>query len=353
MLHLFFVNSPIFNSELVFLLNSCMNYNSNTFIFAHKESYEKVCTEKNCYYDNSILECKGLKKYLKKYDNVIFHEFRPSTTELFLLNKNLLSKCNWCCWGHDLYFSNSKSVKYKLYKRIKAHKSKYLNSFIAGFKGDYDYFKLNYGHDIKFYNVIYPMGYDLSTFPQTTKEKNNNLINVMVGHCASDYLQHLKCFDILKPVGNKIRLYLMLNYGDNDYRDLVKKTAEENFEHVEFFESFMPQNKYVEVLNEVDYAMMNFEHQAAYGNILLLLYLKKNIYLSKTGIMYKTLVKENLNVKTCEEIVDDIANFDSKQENDGDEKNKQWARKYLDKENVKNEWMKLINELEGDDNGIN
>ena len=64
----------------------------------------------------------------------------------------------------------------------------------------------------------------------------------------------------------------------------------------------MKHQDYISLIKSVDLAIFDFKKQAAFGNIILLLYLGKKIYLNYNGIMYNGLTKDGLIVFDAKEI---------------------------------------------------
>lgn len=342
--HLFFVNSPIFNSEYVKFIEKHFNISDHRFIFAYNESYLLVKEIKECKYDSSILGMKGSLKYIKNniYTQVFFHSMHFKA--IYLVPKKYLKKIKWCSWGHDL--DNIPIQSNGLKQRIKAvvvrSKIMSINSFIAGFKGDLTTLSEMYpGIGIKMINAIYPMGYDLSEFP----EPNTDLhapIRIMIGHSAFPYLQHEKYLAALAPYSDKVCLYLVLNYGDKEYAERLKQFVTAKFDNYRFLEDFLDQKTYVNLLNEVDCLVFDFTKQAAFGNILLGMYLKKVIYLAENGAMYKAFMADHLYFRTCQSLLEDI--IDSKMAYGKEELviNQNWAKEYLEENQVIDQWKNVF-----------
>ena len=345
-LHLFFIDSPIFNSEFILFVEKHFGIKNHCFVFAHSNSYQLVENTCNVYYDPSITTLTGSLKYIKKkkYSHIFLHSLYPKM--LYLVPKKLLKKVSWCSWGHDLESIKKTplGIKQEIKHEIIISKIMGMHSFIAGFKGDFLVVS-NIGRDIKLFNAIYPMGYKLPAFPRA----NTNLhkpLNVMIGHSAFPYLQHKKYIELLAPYSKLINLCLVLNYGDKLYAEEIKQVVmEKSFENYVIYEKFMNKDEYVNLINQMDYCVFDFEKQAAFGNILLCLYLKKNIYLSPSGIMYKTLIEEKLNVKPCSSLLEDISNTNNLFTSDELIKNRSWAENYLREENIANQWKNVFSHI--------
>lgn len=346
-LHLFFVNSPIFNSEFVFFIKKNFDISKHRFVFAHYDSYVLAKDIHECEYSTSILSNIGVLKYIKnsKYKYVFIHSLNSKS--LFLVPKRYYRKICWCSWGHDIpnIISQPTSWKSSIKRIIMNPKIQSIHSFIAGFKGDIDAFnEFDKKKHVKIFNAIYPMGYNVSTFPKDIVGPNSPL-KIMIGHSAFPFLQHKKYLDILEPYSDKICIYLMLNYGDEAYSNEIERTVSKKFKNYQIIKDFIDKETYVNLLNEIDYFVFDFKKQAAFGNLLLLLYLRKNIYLAEDGVMYKTFINEHLRVKKCTSLVDDINNPQNSFNAEELSVNKEWAINYLDENKVIMQWKNVFQNI--------
>lgn len=98
-------------------------------------------------------------------------------------------------------------------------------------------------------------------------------------------------------------------------------------------EKFTTFQEYFKFLCNVDIAIFDYKHQSAFGNILLLLYLKKRIYLNPNGIMYKGLKSVGANIFTTDEVVNNEFKLITNKELLNNHK---LATKILDFNNIKN-----------------
>lgn len=346
-LHLFFINSPIFNSEFVEFINKHFDIKDHRFIYAYEDSYLLAKDIKECSFDSSICNRMGILKYLKdtKYEYVFFHSMLIKS--LYFIPNRYLKKINWCSWGHDIecFPIQANGLKQCIKKIIVDSKVSKFNSFIAGFKGDITKFSDIYlDTKVKMINAIYPMGYDITKFPEN-KCNIHTPIRIMVGHSAFPYLQHEKYLDILAQFSDRICLYLVLNYGDKIYAEKIIKLVKRRFVNYKIYDSFIDRETYVKLLNEIDYFVFDYIKQAAFGNILLAMYLTKNIYLNENGVMYNTFKNERLHIKSCQSLIEDINDPQKAYNIDELMVNKSWAHKYLDENEIVLQWKKVFNVL--------
>lgn len=110
-------------------------------------------------------------------------------------------------------------------------------------------------------------------------------------------------------------------------------------------EKFTTFQEYFKFLCNVDIAIFDYKHQSAFGNILLLLYLKKRIYLNPNGIMYKGLKSVGANIFTTDEVVNNEFKLITNKELLNNHK---LATKILDFNNIKKQWIYLLNNCYGE-----
>ncbi len=351
-LHFMPIPSPIFNRELIKLINENIN---------GENEHQFILSDKNCYlslkekYSNIIFEQSITLSTIYKYNThtvfIIFHSLFLNSRKLLLLKKSVAAKISWCIWGHDLYRNKNYSPSFigKIFSYTGARyicnyladkKVGCFRQIIAGYKADEIEIRKRFGGNIKIINALYPCGYFSQDIDRIihNDNKTRTTVNIMVGHCAIPFLQHKKLLDRLLNYKNEnICIVLVLSYGIEEYRNEVIFYAEKLFgkEKINVITDFLPWNKYIELLNNIDIAIFDYEHQAAFGNIIALSYLKKKIFLSKTGVMYQGLLKEHVDIYDCNEIgYITFSNFCSITK----QKNNQYISDLLDKNMVITQW---------------
>ena len=127
----------------------------------------------------------------------------------------------------------------------------------------------------------------------------------MIGHCAfPDFHHHRHLDKLARYRSEKLRIHLFLSYGQGRYRDEVIAHARELFteDQLEIETGMLSWQEYIARLARMDVAILDFERQAAFGNIILLAYMRKKLYLSPTGIMARALNSEGIPVYDCNRI---------------------------------------------------
>lgn len=308
-IHFMSVDSPVFNTELIRLVNENMCGEEHLFIMQGKVTYEKLS---QCY-KNIAYEPYFQLSTVCKYDTgdtiLILHSLFLNTVELSHLKKKMARRIVWCVWGHDLYAVQSKhSLSARLRNWRADRRISCFRAIVAGFKHDAHEIRRRFGKQVPIYNALYGSGYfreDIDRIVCSQKQRTDMRTNIMIGHSAYPFLQHKKQLERLASYKDEnIIITLFLSYGDEEYADKVIEYASTMFEKekLNVIRDFVTWDRYIEILCTVDIAIFDFDHQAAFGNLILLSYLRKKLYLSQSGVMYQAFQAEHVAVYDCAEI---------------------------------------------------
>lgn len=248
--------------------------------------------------------------YVETCSIMICHSLFFKLIDLYKINrlvKIYKKKIAWVIWGKDLYEDYEKS------KRLKAHfmikpiiKESIRKSFISKVSifitaGDYDALKKRYqiSPNVKVLNAQYT--YD---FIDLIEKKQNEKVNIMVGHSATETCRHLETFEMLKDYVGKVRIFCPMSYpADKEYVEIISNRGEEIFGH-DFIAitNFMKYEDYIYFLNTIDIGIFNNSRQQGMGNVTNLLYLGKKVYLSRDNTIRKSYKKDEYTIFDCDEI---------------------------------------------------
>lgn len=363
-IHFFLIDSPVFNTSVQEIINSSDYKYKHLFVYRYESGLKEYQEVGNEIIDNEIGNAGKVHEYLSKGKWLILHSLSYSNHEISKVCEEDARQIIWCVWGSDLYDIKKKhTILYTLlrglYRKMvhkepvneeKRNKTKIVNSFrgiVIGFKGDKYELCKQYSQDIPIYNALYPSGYYIEEVEQAVNLQNgkHKNIQVMVGHCGYAFLQHKKCLKRLLKYKEYIDIHIPLCYGDMEYAGKVQKYAYTFFkkERVHIYHSMMSPKNYIRLLNSMDFVLFDFNHQAAFGNIILLLYLEKNIYLSPSGVMYKNLKAEGIDVFDITEVGYKTLNELTGQKIN--EKGKIYARNLLDRNYITNQWLELFDAI--------
>jgi dTDP-N-acetylfucosamine:lipid II N-acetylfucosaminyltransferase len=285
--HLHIAQNEKFIVPFINFINS--NYNKKEHEFAilegRSEQIFQIPVLKNVKKTNKnlcsllLLSCK-----MNKSKKIFLHGLFDSKVMILLfLQPWLLKKCFWIVWGGDLYSYRYRKhqFKYVLKEKLRTFVIKRLKGIITHVKGDYDLAKDWYGTKAEyFYSFIYPSNLykEINFVPH--EKTSGTKITIQVGNSADPTNNHIEIFELLKPFKNYINIICPLSYGDSGYKEKIINRGKEIFgDKFEALQSFLPIEKYIDILTEVDIAIFNHNRQQAIGNITTLIGLGKKVYI--------------------------------------------------------------------------
>lgn len=312
-LHYMPVPSKIYNKIFIDMIQNDSRFNEDEHIFwiLTEESYQISKNEKNVYLKKKHL-ISELKKINNYVDVIIIHGFEFKFYELLCLNSDIRKKMAWVVWGHDLYRMKDITqrtpkemlkyfIKKILYKHLQVPFVKKIKCIGIGFPYDAVEIKKWYGDKV-IKSAPYGMGYNFESIKKIKKDIQKNIkkkqtINILLGHSAYEYLRHIENLKRLQNYqGKNIKIFIPLSYGNSAYMDQIKKHIEKVSMNIELLTELLTEEQYLEFLSNIDIAIFDFKHQAALGNIYLLLYFEKKIYLDIEGVLYKGFKNQNVSV---------------------------------------------------------
>ena len=247
------------------------------------------------YYPSLLKSALSVMAEIRAARKVILHGlFSSHLLYVLMLQPWLLKKCHWAIWGGDLYIHQ---IDAKDWRHAKNEWCRYfvisrLGHFITHIRGDYELAHQWYGAKGKWHGCfMYPS--NLYQEYQITPKPHDG-INILLGNSASSSNNHLDALEKLRPFeGEDINIYCPLSYGDATYGDKIAAAGKEMFGDKFFpLREFMPFEKYLELLKNIDVAVFNHHRQQGVGNITQLLGLGKKVYIKSdvtTWCMLKTL----------------------------------------------------------------
>ena len=121
------------------------------------------------------------------------------------------------------------------------------------------------------------------------KPKEHNTTNIQVGNSADPTNNHLEVFEKLEKYKDEdIRVIVPLSQGNKEYaKEVIKKGKSIFGTKFEALTDFMPFEKYLQQLSEIDIAIFNHNRQQAMGNTITLLGLGKKVYLNPKTVQWE------------------------------------------------------------------
>ena len=321
-IHLIYAHDEKFVMHLLKTFNdkdAGFKIDDHLFVVRVPELYEILKGFPNVIFDNSKRNL--YLKYAKHCSWIISHGMETQLNTI-LTPRHIRKKIIYRYWGgsrttgfkpnikHPLSFM-IQNIKIFVFKRI-------MESFAAiGVANNVDVADLSrkLSCTTRYYFVGYPSREKCIALKKTI-EKNkkrvikNEKVKVLLGHRGKPEGNHIKNLDRLKKYNSKLfDIYIPLSYGNEEYISKVKEYIYENaITNVIIIEDFLPYDKYVEFLSEMDICLFDGETSYALGNIAMLLAFEKTIYLSKEGILKRAFDLEKIPYRIIEDI--DNLNFE-------------------------------------------
>jgi dTDP-N-acetylfucosamine:lipid II N-acetylfucosaminyltransferase len=256
-----------------------------------------------------------------QYEKVFIHQFSPLMYRWVATNK--FRELNWMIWGGDLYnlpFVSHNFYEPKTNEYIRRHKSG--NNFLYLLKvylGNMPFRKIAYAkvkriltwmhseyefasknipsldgkHEFFFYENQSPyQDLDQYTKPNTVKKER---FRIIVGNSGTPTNNHLDAIQRIADSGLPADLIIPVGYGESSYIDFLKTNVSfYNQGSVEFVDRFIEFAEYVDLLNSADALVMNHIRPQGYGNIFMMMYLGKPVFLNENNISLSDLNQAGL-----------------------------------------------------------
>ena len=362
-LHIMPMDSKLITGGTINMINENpddFDINEHLFIVTSKTNYDLFGHYNNVVYEPEILN-KRYDKFIEYgicSEYIFMHSLPLSLRQMLLLDTKIANKIIWCVWGHDLYrkppiLKGNISIYRKL-RRLAylflfdiafVNKVKKFSAIGISFKYDVLEVRRIYGDGISVLMAPYGFGYPKSDVDNViaeykkNKKVKNKTLKIMIGHSSFPFLKHEEILSkLLKYKEENITITIPLSYGEEEYGKHIEIIAKQLFEEkVEIIKDYMSPTDYVKFLMSVDVAIFDYEHQSALGNIMLLLYLGKKVYLSNKGIIHWAMRAEG--IKTYD--ANDIGNVPFEvlsSEHAFDERAVIYSGYYLNENNIMEQW---------------
>lgn len=255
------------------------------------------------------------------YDKVFIHQFTPLLYRWVACHD--FRELNWMVWGADLY--NLPSVNTQLYENLTLTKYVKRNfpwqdflyrakvSIFHGAYTDRAYAKvrnvltwmtseynfalhhlpgLQADHQFFFYEN--PMPYQALDKIMTADQDRiyHDRPTYILGNSSTAELNHLDAVAWMDREGITANLSIPVSYGDSKYTRFLKKNLSiYKGGEVQFVDRYMNFQEYLEFLYAADGLIMNNIRPQGYGNIFLMMYLGKKVFLNENNLSISELNK--------------------------------------------------------------
>ena len=302
-LHVFFYNDIKFYVPLIKGINHNPLLKPNEHFFITDK--EMVYNEIKEYNNTLLIKSSHLLKYMANAKWIILHAMPFKKWQFCCLPNSLCKRIVWRTWGHDIrpcvktgrkLYDYLKKVEFKLF----VYKIKKIYALGVANLVDVVNFEETYKFKIKTFLMEYT---DSSESAQIVKNisplRSNNGINILIGHNCSPVDNHLEVLNSLARFKkDDVHLVIPLSYSDpkNGYKEQVIKKAYDIFgkDKVTILNDFIPYEQYVKMISQIDVAIMDMYYSNGLGNLDIILYYKKKLYIRKNGNMDKAFRREGI-----------------------------------------------------------
>lgn len=321
-LHIFLHDGLGFVSKYIDMLNNeheFFNKDEHLFLTNQPRIYETLKHYENIYF---VEDAKSINKYGDLGEWIIIHALNLSIIQLLSIKRKYAKKIIWRTWGHDvkvLPYKNNllKNIVKLVYNFL--YRNKIKQFYAVGCASDVDVVKIkSFFGNIRTVRIHYSFVKNRLNNLQSIFDNmhQSDCLKVLLGHSGCDTDNHIELLYKLKPYKDEnMQIFLPLTYGDSKYINQVISTAKNIFaEKVTVIDKHIPYYDYAKFISGIDVAIMDQTHSAALGNINLLAFFKKKIFVNKNGDLAKALLDKNCEVYTTEDI--GKISFDSFSSND-------------------------------------
>jgi dTDP-N-acetylfucosamine:lipid II N-acetylfucosaminyltransferase len=223
---------------------------------------------------------------LRRSSKIILHHL-PHGPALILwsLFPGFLSKTTWVIWGADLYMYRQakKSLSSRFYEVFRKYIISHIPHIASFIPGDFEQARKIYNTGADYFQSMYPLPVDFLHFLRPDKaEPMTGGFKILAGNSGNPSNLHLELLSKLEPLkGSDIKIFCPLSYsGDPEYINSVMVKGKEIFgdKFIPITELLDPE-RYLNMLYDINIAIMNHERQQGLGNILPLLFFGKKVYL--------------------------------------------------------------------------
>ncbi len=302
--HLMLHNGKRFNYNLVSAVHTMpdvFDEKEHCFVTPHQELYDEIKD-----FGQTILDKRRAFELINAYGGecewLFVHSMCPPI-QLLKVKRKYIGKICWRTWGHDVgYIVNpTDSFVKKCLKKFLTliTLNRYRNMKLIGTGNYIDTMNVRQKLGCKQKAVRMPYLSEKTDIARIVAElppeKTRDEFNILIEHSGNDENQ----IEILEKLGHlkneKIHAYLVLSYGNAEYIQKVSKWCSENWkDKATVITEPMAYSDYVSFLRGMDAAVFERTESYALGNISLLVYFHKKIYLNEAGIIHRGFVQEQV-----------------------------------------------------------
>ena len=254
-----------------------------------------------------------------EYDAVFIHQFTPLLYRWVATND--FKALNWMVWGADLYnlpgiaaelyeeLTLSQYIRSKfslermlyqlkvlfLHQRFKNAAYKKVRRVLTWMSTEFDFAREHLPipqarHEFFFYENELPYQALNKVMDGRSQVKADGVPTYILGNSSSPDLNHLDAVSWMQREGIQANLRIPVSYGDKRYTDFLKRNLSfYKGGQIDFVDRYMNIEEYLRFLYQSDGLIMNNIRPQGYGNIFMMMYLGKKVFLNEKNISVKDL----------------------------------------------------------------
>lgn len=346
--HLFAIKDSLYSISFMRFIEENFDCSMHEFVLlgSNSETAKNKRRTESTYYNTSDLhECLKLADKINKSKITIVHGvFFDSKMSLILNIRVKKEKMLWMIWGGDLYTWRSKNRSFLA--AISNWNQKLLREkmygMIISFLPDKKICNKEFKKIDKIFYAHYPIGYTIQQLEKNRIDKADKETHILIGHSANRILNHKNVLDRLKQIKyRRIRIHIPLNYGDIKYADEIEAYASELFgKEAICYREKMDIEDYIKLLWQMDVGIFDTDRQIALGNIIMLCYMGKKLFLKKNSVLSEYFINCGIEVGETEKL--NQISFNEMKKVYNKEKEYELALEYLETERIKKQWYKIF-----------
>lgn len=239
---------------------------------------------------------------------IFLHPLSLGKIRTILIKKSIANRIIWRTWGHDIRLLKHNDLLHRVIFNVYVKKVRQFHAIGVDNPIDCENVEKVFGSGIDTvqlnYSGLNDQYYQLKEIDKEPKCERKTF-KVMIGHNGGDGDNHFELIDLMEKYKNEnVCFSFPLSYGNKDRIKEIKKYAISHLgeDKCEFIEDFMPFSDYARYIKNVDVALMDQEYSNALGNITLLIYFKRKLYINENGDFARSFKKRNLVINYTSEI---------------------------------------------------
>lgn len=264
--------------------------------------YQRVFDELKQYKNVKLCTERQILRLFKKSRWIFLHPLSLSKLKTILLDKKVASKIIWRTWGHDIRLLNKHDIFHELLFSAYVNKIKQFRAIGVANEIDCENVEKVFGSTVETVTLNYfgtnQKYYSLKKIENEPVE-NKNQIRIMIGHNGGIADNHFELINLMQKFKNEDVVFSFpLSYGDKKRIENIKQYAISKLGagKCEFIETFVPFEEYARYVKNIDVALMDQEYSNALGNISILIYFHKKIYVNDKGDFARSFRKKGIEV---------------------------------------------------------